>query len=119
GRGQSRGPSTFRAVGRSQTWGAFPLMNSAPTARDIGERTPSSERVLTREALAFLGRLQAEFGGRRADLLRRRRDRRELLAAGGLPSFANAGAAPGDWRVASAPKDLLDRRVEITGPAEP
>jgi malate synthase len=93
-------------------------MNTAPHARAIGERTPSSDQVLTREALAFLGRLQAEFGGRRADLLRRRRDRRELVAAGSLPAFANAGAAPGEWRVASAPKDLQDRRVEITGPAE-
>ena len=95
-------------------------MNSTPAVRIVGERTPNSDLVLTREALAFLGRLQAEFGGRRADLLRRRRDRREHMEAGGtLPAFANAGAAPGDWRVAAAPGDLTDRRVEITGPAEP
>jgi len=95
-------------------------MNTAPNVRVLGERTPASDRVLSREAVAFLGRLQAEFGGRRADLMRRRRDRREHMESGNvLPAFANAGAAPGDWRVASAPKDLTDRRVEITGPAEP
>jgi malate synthase len=95
-------------------------MNSASNVRVLGEWTPAAERVLTREAQAFLGRLQAEFGGRRADLLRSRRDRRAHMDAGAaLPAFANAGAAPGDWRVAAAPRDLVDRRVEITGPAEP
>jgi malate synthase len=95
-------------------------MNAASQVRILGEQSPASDRVLTREAVNFLGRLQAEFGSRRADLLRRRRDRREYLeSGGGLPAFANAGAAPGDWRVAPTPKDLTDRRVEITGPAEP
>jgi malate synthase len=95
-------------------------MNPQPTVRVLGARTPSSDRVLTREALAFLGRLQAEFGGRRVELLRRRHERWEYFDANATqPSFAKAGTAPGNWRVAAPPPDLLNRRVEITGPAEP
>jgi len=90
-----------------------------PTVRVLGAGSAVVDRVLTRESLAFLGRLQAEFGRRRADLLRRRRERWEHLRSSGTPAFANAGTGPGNWRVAASPADLTDRRVEITGPAEP
>jgi len=95
-------------------------MNPQPTVRVLGARTPVSDRVLTREALAFLGRLQGEFGARRLELLRRRRERWAFFDANtSIPAFAKAGTAPGSWRVAAPPADLVDRRVEITGPAEP
>ena len=95
-------------------------MHSTPAIKIVGPRSAASDRVLTKEAVAFLGRLESEFGRRRIELLRRRRERWDLLESGGLSlSFANAGSAPGDWRVAHAPPDLTDRRVEITGPAEP
>jgi malate synthase len=53
-------------------------------------------------------------------LLARREGRSTAILEGTAKlEFAKGGAAQGDWRVAPAPKDLDDRRVEITGPAEP
>jgi malate synthase len=76
--------------------------------------------VLTAEALGFVAALQREFGGRRLELLERRRHRHADLAAGGtldfLPETADVRAA--DWRVPPPAPGLVDRRVEITGPTE-
>lgn len=76
--------------------------------------------ILTPEALGFLAALAREFEPRRADLLRHREERQRALDAGALPDFLAQTRAlrAGDWRVASIPADLLDRRVEITGPVE-
>jgi len=83
---------------------------------------PSGHRfdeVLTDEAVAFVARLQREFRGRRAELLAARRVEQERLDAGELPDFLPPNRAREDeWRVAPAPPDLLDRRVEITGPVD-
>ncbi len=77
-------------------------------------------QVLTPEAIAFVVALEQEFGSRRRALLAARRDRQQRLDAGERPDFlaatADVRAAP--WQIAVAPKDLLDRRVEITGPVE-
>ena len=85
-----------------------------------GAELPESARVLTPEALAFLARLHREFQPRREELLRRRVARQAELERGARPAFLaeTAGVRGGTWRVAAAPKDLDDRRVEITGPAE-
>jgi malate synthase len=76
--------------------------------------------ILDEDALAFVAELEREFGGRRRALLARRAERRGALAAGASLDFLADTAAmrAGDWRVADAPADLRDRRVEITGPAE-
>jgi malate synthase len=79
------------------------------------------ECVLTDEALAFVVRLQREFDPRRRELLAKRAERQERLAAGELPDFLEQTRAireDPDWRVAPAPRDLWDRRVEITGPVD-
>jgi malate synthase len=77
--------------------------------------------ILTPEALGFVERLARAFEPRRRALLADRADRRAALVAGGtldlLPETAEIRAS--EWRVAPAPADLDDRRVEITGPAEP
>ena len=86
--------------------------------RVLGSSTNDSHRVLTTEALAFVGRLHDEFGERRRELLRRRTERWQELRQGGTLARPRTGAAQGEWRVAPAPADLDDRRVEITGPAE-
>jgi malate synthase len=82
---------------------------------------PGSDRVLTDPALAFVADLQRRFGPIRLDLLRRREERQAELDAGVRPDFlaATREIRETDWRVAPAPADLDDRRVEITGPAEP
>ncbi len=78
--------------------------------------------VLTPDALAFVGHLHRSFDGRRRDLLRARAGRQEEFDAGALPGFLPETEYIRDdpsWRVAAAPTDLDDRRVEITGPVEP
>jgi malate synthase len=77
-------------------------------------------RVLTAEALAFVADLHRRFNARRLSLLAARAERQKRLDAGEKPDFLSATKAirEGDWVVAPLPGDLLDRRVEITGPAE-
>ncbi|MDQ6794802.1 MAG: malate synthase A [Chloroflexota bacterium] len=86
-----------------------------------GADVSGSEVVLTKEALAFVGDLQRRFGGRRLELLEARHARQARLDAGEMPDFLaeTADVRSAEWRVADAPADLDDRRVEITGPAEP
>jgi len=81
---------------------------------------PAAEDVLTQDALAFVALLQRELGPTRAELLERRRERAEQLAAGERPAFLaeTRSVRDGDWRVAPAPPDLRDRRCEITGPVD-
>src|SRR5207302_4913824 len=78
------------------------------------------EEILTAEALAFLAELQRRFNPRREQLLRARIDRQERLAAGEAPGFLEATreVRESEWKTARPPDDLLDRRVEITGPVE-
>ena len=87
----------------------------------LGEAGEAGARILTPEALAFVADLQREFNPTRLELLAARADRQERIAAGELPDFLPATRAvreDPDWRVAPAPHDLLDRRVEITGPVD-
>src|SRR5580765_1823634 len=76
--------------------------------------------ILTQDAVLFLTKLASVFDGRRQDLLARRRERQEKLDRGYLPDFLpeTAKVREQEWRVAPIPKDLLARRVEITGPVE-
>ncbi len=90
--------------------------------RLLGPGVPgASERVLTADALAFVAALEREFRPRRAEILAARVARQARLDAGERPDFLaeTASIRESDWWVAIAPADLLDRRVEITGPAEP
>src|SRR6478672_272160 len=86
-----------------------------------GRSVPGSERILTPDALAFIERLERRFGPDRRELLARRAARQVHLDAGERPDFRadTASIRDSDWKVAAAPVDLDDRRVEITGPAEP
>ena len=88
--------------------------------RVTGRSIDRGEEILTPEALDFVAALQAEFGSRRDDLLARRRTRREEVARTGRLDFLEETRQirEGDWQVAKAPEDLLDRRVEITGPTD-
>jgi malate synthase len=76
--------------------------------------------VLSSDALAFIADLHRRFEPERRELLARRADRQRELDAGTDPDFlaSTADVRSVDWRVAEAPRDLLDRRVEITGPCE-
>src|SRR5216683_8089408 len=76
--------------------------------------------VLTTEAVAFLKKLASEFEGRRQQLLAQRRERQARIDRGELPDFLpeTESVRKAEWSVASIPKDLMDRRVEITGPVD-
>ena len=92
-----------------------------PDGVEITAPVPADgERILTHDALALVADLQREFGAQRLELLNRRSQRRDTIAAGTPMDFLPETAAVrgGDWTVAAAPADLYDRRVEITGPAE-
>jgi malate synthase len=80
---------------------------------------PQSD-LLSPDALEFLAGLQRAFDGRRRELLDRRTSRQARLDQGELPDFLpeTAFVRDGDWVVAPLPEDLLDRRVEITGPVD-
>jgi malate synthase len=76
--------------------------------------------LLTDEACNFLIDLHQRFSGRIESLLARRRQRQAAFDAGQLPDFLPETQAirAADWRVDPIPEDLLDRRVEITGPVD-
>jgi malate synthase len=76
--------------------------------------------ILTAEACEFLQALHHEFEPRRISLLEMRRRRQELFDAGETPGFLSATepVRKSPWTVAPIPNELLDRRVEITGPTE-
>jgi malate synthase len=78
-------------------------------------------RILTDEAVEFVVQLHREFNTTRLELLAARAARQERIRAGELPDFLEEThqiREDGGWRVAPPPDDLLDRRVEITGPVD-
>ena len=85
-----------------------------------GVVSPDFEKVLTKEAVAFVADLQRRFNPRREELLAARAERQKRLDAGEKPDFLpeTAKIRESDWTVAPLPQDILDRRVEITGPVD-
>lgn len=86
----------------------------------LGPLRPRYGEILTPEALALLGQLHRKFDAKRRDKLAARAQRQERFNAGELPDFLPATKAvrEGKWTIANLPHDLLDRRVEITGPVD-
>jgi malate synthase len=76
--------------------------------------------ILTPGAMEFLRALDLQFESRRIELLRKRTERQRDYDQGKVPRFPaeTAHIREAQWTVAPIPQDLLDRRVEITGPAE-
>ncbi|HWI37700.1 MAG TPA: malate synthase A [Burkholderiales bacterium] len=85
-----------------------------------GRVTADFAQILTPEALDFVAKLHRAFEPRRQELLARRAARQKEFDAGKLPDFLpeTRQVREGEWKVASQPKDMLDRRVEITGPTD-
>jgi malate synthase len=93
-------------------------MTASATIR--GPMKPRYEKVLTPEAIGFAVELEREFGAERRRLLARRAEIQRRLDAGWKPDFLPETKAIRDaeWRVAPIPRELEDRRVEITGPTD-
>lgn len=81
---------------------------------------PGQRDLLSPDALALLAEVHRRFEPRRQAILTARRERQARFDAGELPDFRADTRAirEDDWRVASLPDALVDRRVEITGPVE-
>jgi malate synthase len=85
--------------------------------------TPTSPRdseILTPQSVAFIVDLQRTFNQRRRSLLDARHERQKRLDAGEKPDFfpQTKNIRESEWIVAPLPEDILDRRVEITGPVD-
>jgi malate synthase len=89
-------------------------------AEVIGPIEGRAAEVLTPQALEIVAELHRRFDARRLELLAARTARQAGFDAGERPDFLaeTAEIRSGDWTVAPIPHDLLDRRVEITGPVD-
>lgn len=78
------------------------------------------ETILTPDALQFLEQLHHRFNERRLILLADRALRQAALDRGEMPNFLieTKNIRENGWQVAPIPADLMDRRVEITGPVD-
>lgn len=84
------------------------------------ELTDAYREILTPDALEFIVALQRKFNKTRKELLVKREVRQEEISNGKLPDFLpeTKEIREGVWKCAPQPKELLDRRVEITGPVD-
>ncbi len=101
----------------------LPSMNTTFVENDSVEshtQTQFETSILTPEARAFLSKLAVRFEPRRQELLARRQAMQQEIDHGRFPDFLpeTARIRQSEWKVAPIPKDLLDRRVEITGPVD-
>ncbi len=94
--------------------------NFGPGVTITGPITPDYAQILTPEAVAFVVKLARAFGPRRAELMAARDARQKEFDAGKLPTFLSDTQAirDGNWTCAPVPADIVDRRVEITGPVD-
>jgi malate synthase len=76
--------------------------------------------ILSAGALAFVAALHRTFEAKRQELLRLRVQRQAELDRGVRPDFlaSTRHVREASWKVAPIPRDLRDRRVEITGPVD-
>jgi malate synthase len=90
------------------------------SAEVAARSAPGQGELLDEEALRLIGDLERRFGPRRRALLQGRHEREQRFAAGERPQFPEETRAlrEAEWTVAATPRDLDDRRVEITGPAD-
>src|SRR5712692_11228453 len=85
-----------------------------------GSLNTEFESILTPEALNFVAQLGRRFSRQREELLAKRHARQREFVAGRLPDVLpeTAEIRNSDWKIGPVPKDLHDRRVEITGPVD-
>jgi len=81
---------------------------------------PEYRRILTPDALSFIEGLCRTFEPRRQELLAARAARQKEFDRGVMPDFLahTKSIRESEWKVADQPRDLQDRRVEITGPTD-
>ena len=98
----------------------YPEMDLALDIEILGTTNETQEEILTPEALEFASLLHRKFNPKRLELLNHRKFRQTEIDSGTMPYFLpeTESIRQGDWKTAPIPDDLLDRRVEITGPVD-
>jgi malate synthase len=81
---------------------------------------PHFEEVFTNDLIDFLVELHQNFNAKRLELLEERKKTQQEFDKGILPKFLfeTEEIRNGNWICTPLPEDLLDRRVEITGPVD-
>ena len=95
-------------------------INSSYLLKLTEKTTEHYPEILTDEAMAFLSVLHENFNEKRLALLEERKKQQVLFNQGALPTFPTEtkNIRESNWQAAKTPDDLLDRRVEITGPVD-
>jgi malate synthase len=94
-------------------------MKSFPKNTTItGKISKEFEEILTLDCLEFVADLHRKFNSRRLELLKRRQEVQKKIDGGWRPNFLEETKSirEKNWKILGVPKDLQDRRVEITGP---
>ena len=96
------------------------MQQSTITHEITGTLNTRFQEILSDGALEFLYALHRNFYERRLALLDARKERGLKFASDEKPCFNpdTAHIRTTEWRCADLPEDLLDRRVEITGPVD-
>lgn len=87
----------------------------------VAELNETDQELLTTDVLSFLCKLVEEFQPKLSSLLELRHQKQSAIDAGKLPDFLQETSAirkDKSWKIAQIPRDLRDRRVEITGPVD-
>ena len=76
------------------------------------------KKIFSSQCLEFLTDLHKFFNSKRIHLLEERKKIQQKIDSGWMPDFLEETRSirESDWTILSTPDDLLDRRVEITGP---
>ena len=95
-------------------------VSGVPGVELLGPVDDAATHVLNPNSLALVARLARAFEDRRRELLTARASRQLRILEGERPEFLpdTRTIRESDWTVAPIPPDLLDRRVEITGPVD-
>ena len=98
----------------------YPAMDLEIDTKILCNINKAQEEILTSEALEFTSLLHNKFNSKRLELLNLRKFRQTEIDSGTMPYFLpeTESIRLGDWKTAPIPDDLLDRRVEITGPVD-
>ena len=88
------------------------------TVEIVGKLTDDYKQILNKECIDFIEELNLRFNDKRNELLKNRKIIQKKIDNGWMPVFLDETKKirEDNWQISPIPKDLLDRRVEITGP---
>ncbi len=96
------------------------VTEAAPEQPEAARHAVNAHKILSPDVKEFLEQLNIKFSAERVNLLNRRKIRQAEFDRGVLPGFLpqTIEIRGANWTAAPPPDELLDRRVEITGPTD-